>query len=120
MKKFVTNIKFDVRKGDTDRMIAKYPGSIPIYVSKGVRSNNIEDYGSKKFMVKREMTGITLLQSVRNALKIKTNEAVYLMVNDIEMILLSLSIGNLYDKYKSDDGYMYVSYYGENAFGFEI
>lgn len=117
MEKFRTNVKFQDRKDMTTKMLSKYSNKVPVYVSKGTKSNNIDNFGSKKFLADKDMTVCAFINSVKNSLKVNSNTALYLMVNDKEMMVLSVNMGIVYEKYKSDDGFLYITYYGENVFG---
>ena len=64
------------------------------------------------------MTVATILQLLKNNIKVKDTTAIYIIVPDKNIMLSgSQSISYIYDNYKNDDGFLYLEYCTENVFG---
>ena len=72
----------------------------------------------KKYLAHEDMKLILFIDTVKRNFKLQSEQALYLMVNDKTLINGTTTIGSLYEKYKDEDGFLYISYYEENAFGF--
>ena len=105
---------FEKRKEDSDRILAKYPNRIPVIVEKfGIE---VPDIDRKKYLVPDDLTMSNFMYVIRKRLKLKAEKALYLFVNN--KILAGMeNIGTVYDKYKDEDGFLYIKYSGESTFG---
>lgn len=46
-------------------------------------------------------------------------DSVWDLIRVIRAVCCSLTMGQLYDKEKDEDGFLYVAYSGENTFGYK-
>ena len=67
----------------------------------------------RSFIVRASIMGGMLSNKLRPIYNDLINK-----VNDKTLINGTTTIGSLYEKYKDEDGFLYISYYEENAFGF--
>jgi GABA(A) receptor-associated protein len=93
----------------------RYPDRIPVIVNKNSQST-IADIDKKKYLVPNELTMGQFMYVVRKRIAIAPEQAIYLFVNG-NLPTTSEQMNNIYDKYKSEDGFLYVTYSGENTFG---
>ena len=93
----------------------RYPDRIPVIVNKNSQST-IADIDKKKYLVPNEITMGQFMYVVRKRIAIAPEQAIYLFVNG-NLPTTSEQMNNIYDKYKSEDGFLYVTYSGENTFG---
>lgn len=93
----------------------RYPDRIPVIVNKNSQST-IADIDKKKYLVPNELTMGQFMYVVRKRIDIAPEQAIYLFVNG-NLPTTSEQMNNIYDKYKSEDGFLYVTYSGENTFG---
>lgn len=117
MDRFKKEYTFEQRKDDTDKVMQKYKNRVPVYLYKGKFNRTMEEYEKKKFLVSEDMKFYVFTDTIRNTYKIDKNQSIYYMINDKVMIEMTSTLGMLYRRYKDDDGYLYLSYYGENVFG---
>lgn len=117
MERFKKDNKFEKRKTDTKNVMTKYPSKIPVYLSRGRMNRTMEEYDKRKFLVGDNMKLISFLNIVRKNYGIESSKSLYLMINDKVLVDNVSSMGIIYDKYKDEDGYLYISYYEENVFG---
>ncbi|KAH8739287.1 hypothetical protein FG386_000044 [Cryptosporidium ryanae] len=121
-------VQFDKRAAEALSIRAKYPNRIPVICEKSSRCDlpEIEKkkflvpmnmlVGEFKYIIHKHITQSTATQS--NGLKIPTTyeKTIYLFVNNTIPKAGSL-MQEVYEQYVSDDGFLYLQYGSENAFG---
>uniref|UniRef100_A0A6C0ESJ8 Autophagy-related protein n=1 Tax=viral metagenome TaxID=1070528 RepID=A0A6C0ESJ8_9ZZZZ len=106
---------FEKRLLESSRIMEKYPNRIPIiceYVGRGVL-----DIDRKKYLVPLDLSMAGFLYVIRQRIKIKPEQSIYLFVGDSVMVTGNQTLGTVYEKYKDLDGFLYTCYSGENTFG---
>lgn len=111
---FKNDNSFKERLEESSTIKKKYPDRIPIIVERA--NNKIEDIDKKKYLVPKDLTMGQFMHVVRQRIKLQSNIAIYLFINNIIPTTSEL-VNNLYDNYKDDDGFLYISYHGESTFG---
>ena len=117
MEAFKNKVEFKKRVSEVNRVLNKYKNRVPIYLTKGKFNKTMEEYDKKKYLAHEDMKLISFIDTVKRNFNLQSEQALYLMVNDKTLINGTITIGCLYKKYKDDDGFLYISYYEENAFG---
>ena len=54
---------------------------------------------------------------IRKRLKLTSDKSIYLFINEKIIPTTSALLGEIYEKYKDEDGFLYISYGGESTFG---
>uniref|UniRef100_A0A665TRS6 Gamma-aminobutyric acid receptor-associated protein-like 2 n=1 Tax=Echeneis naucrates TaxID=173247 RepID=A0A665TRS6_ECHNA len=93
----------------------KYPDRVPVIVEK-VSGSQIVDIDKRKYLVPSDITVAQFMWIIRKRIQLPSEKAIFLFV-DKTVPQSSLTMGQLYDKEKDEDGFLYVSYSGENTFG---
>ena len=70
-----------------------------------------------KFLVPQDITIGQFMTIIRKRIILKESEAFYIFVKNEVLPSNSTTIANIYDSYKNDDGFLYMTYCGENVFG---
>jgi len=116
--KFKSQHTFKERIEESSRIINKYPDRIPIICEKMNDSKNkdLPTIDKSKYLVPKDLTMSQFLYVIRNRMKLPSEKAIFLFVggtipSSSELIL------NIYSRYKDLDGYLYITYSGENVFG---
>ncbi|KAL6598653.1 ubiquitin-related domain-containing protein [Neocallimastix sp. 'constans'] len=91
---------FEKRQMKSKQLSEKYPDKIPCIVEK-VKNSEIMDIEDNKFLIPNTYT-------FEEALYIFIGE---IMPNDTEIM------SSIYEKYKNEDGFLYITYGGESTFG---
>ncbi|XP_019961716.1 gamma-aminobutyric acid receptor-associated protein-like 2 isoform X2 [Paralichthys olivaceus] len=95
----------------------KYPDRVPVIVEK-VSGSQIVDIDKRKYLVPSDITVAQFMWIIRKRIQLPSEKAIFLFV-DKTVPQSSLTMGQLYDKEKDEDGFLYVAYSGENTFGYE-
>lgn len=103
-----------------NELLCKYPTRIPVIIGRGEikRTPPIKKY---KFLVPRELSlGNLIVQARKEISNIDEKVALFFFVSNGILPPVSSSMADLYFKYKSDDGFLYITYMVENTFGFNL
>ena len=111
----MSDIEFNSRRRESSRIMSKYPDRIPIIVSKN-KSSKIQDIDKKKYLVPREMYIGQFIYIIRKNLKLDQSEALFITINN-QLSPSNIPLGEIYEKQKDKDGFLYMTYTSENTFG---
>lgn len=106
---------FEKRKKESTRIKIKYPDRIPVIVEKNDKSK-IEQIDRNKFLVPNDLTVGQFAYVIRKRINLNHEQAMFLFINNIIPPTNAL-INVLYDERCDDDGFLYMTYSGENTFG---
>lgn len=114
---FKKSTSFENRYRDSTNILFKYPDRVPIICERAKTAN--EDcpiIDKNKYLVPRDLTMGQFISVIRKRLKISPEKGVFLFVNST-IATSSTTIGSLYDLYRDEDNFLYISYSFENTFG---
>ena len=94
----------------------KYPDRVPILVNKAERCKSLPDIRKKKFLVPRDLTIGQFCFVLRRHIHITDKQALFMTVNG-RIPHMNALISDLYERQRSDDEFLHISYMGENTFG---
>ena len=103
------------RKDESTRILAKYPDRIPVIVENHSNSN-IPNIDKCKFLVPTDLTVGQFVYVVRKRIKLEPEKAIFLFINDT-LPPTSQFMSSIYEESKKEDGFLWVTYSGENTFG---
>ena len=116
MSTFKNKFTFEKRKEESSRIMEKYIDRKPIIIEKHHKCTyNID---KNKYLVPIDLTVGQLLYVVRRRLKLTSDKAIFVFCNKI-MPPTSQYINELYKEHKDIDGFLYIEFTDENAFGYE-
>ncbi len=116
--KFVDKWDYNKRCTESKNILHKYPNRIPCIVE--IADNappTLSEIDKNKFLVPDDITFGNLLYIVRKRLRLEHNHALYMFLNDSTLPPTSARMRTLYDLYKSNCGFLYITYNTENTFG---
>jgi GABA(A) receptor-associated protein len=108
----------DQRKAEAERIRVKYPDRIPVICEKTEKSN-VQDIDKKKYLVPADLTCGQFVYVIRKRLKLPAEQAIFLFVNGIIPPTAAM-MKTIHETHKEVDGFLYMSYSGENTFGHQI
>tara|TARA_B110000046_G_C13000680_1_gene402013 strand:+ start:278 stop:643 length:366 start_codon:yes stop_codon:yes gene_type:complete len=96
-------------------MRAKYPDRIPIIIhAKGKHAPSIDKH---KFMTPRDLSFSQLFYVVRKRIQMDPSKALFFFLENNTLVVASSVVEHVYTRYADDDGFLYVTYRAESAFG---
>lgn len=116
---FKNKHSFESRKEEATRILNKYPERIPIICEKCEKKNmSVPKLDKTKYLVPCDLNVGQFMFVLRKRMKLPSEQAIFLFVNG-SIPSSSALVTELYDQHKDTDGFLYVSYSGENTFGNE-
>ena len=103
--------------GEADRIKQKYPGRIPIFVTRAPSAKDIPDIPKHKFLAPANLTVGQFIFIVRRQIKLPPEKALFLFINNT-LPTSSTLLSELYATYKNSDGALRMMYTSESTFGF--
>lgn len=100
---------------ESERIRQKYPDRIPVICEKAEKSD-IGNIDKKKYLVPADLTVGQFIYVIRKRIKLTPEKALFTFVNDVLPPTASL-MSAIYEQYKDEDGFLYITYSGENTFG---
>ena len=113
---FKKKFSLEKRKEESEKIKNKYPNRYPIIVNKS-KTSKLEDIDKSKFLAPGDLTMGQFQYVVRKRITLKEEESLFLFINDKTLINGSENLAKIYDEYKDEDGFLYITYSGENTFG---
>jgi GABA(A) receptor-associated protein len=105
---------FNERSKESQLMCSRYPNRIPVIVQK--RKEHIVTIDKRKFMTPRDLNMAQFVFVIRKRLKMKSTEAIFLFTGNT-LVQANATLGEIYEKHHDHDGFLYITYDFENAFG---
>ena len=115
MKSFKETTPLEQRIDESQQIINKYPDRIPVIVEKYFKCE-LPDVDKCKYLVPKDMTMTKFIFVIRKRIKLESTQALFITINHT-MVPAPRLIGELYNEMKDEDGFLYVTYTGENTFG---
>uniref|UniRef100_A0A6C0AZR7 Autophagy-related protein n=1 Tax=viral metagenome TaxID=1070528 RepID=A0A6C0AZR7_9ZZZZ len=104
------------RLSESREILLKYPDRICIYVEKSKSCKLLCDLKKKKYLVPSNITMAQFIFVIRSKINVSKETALFFHINNKSISSNSL-MSELNDKYKHEDGFLYIKYTGENCFG---
>tara|TARA_Y100000992_G_C20851521_1_gene298508 strand:+ start:124 stop:513 length:390 start_codon:yes stop_codon:yes gene_type:complete len=106
---------YDIRKLESTKIITKYPERIPVIVEKN-QNSDIANIDKNKYLVPKDLTIGQLVYVIRKRIKMPPEMGLYIFIQNTIPPQYEL-VSTIYEMYKDNDGFLYVTYSGENTFG---
>jgi GABA(A) receptor-associated protein len=110
------NSNEEKRRQETIKIKEKYPDRVPIVCERDPRSD-LADLDKSKYLCPMDMTVSQFSYLLRKRLQFDKSTAFYLLVDGRTSITGDSSLKEIYDRYRQDDGYLYICYSGQIIWG---
>ncbi|EDQ89050.1 uncharacterized protein MONBRDRAFT_32501 [Monosiga brevicollis MX1] len=110
---------FAARSAEARRIRKKYSEQYPVIVLRGKRCK-LPPLDKNKFIVSGEMTLAQFQQIIRSRSNLAASQSIFVYVeNDGKFAIpeTSKAIRQLYQDFGDDDGFLYLTYHHDDAFG---
>ena len=106
------------RLEESSRMLKKYPNRRPIICDRSSHHNkDIPALDKRKYLVPDDCTIGDFMYVIRKRIRIPPEKSIFLFIADMNMVPIGKTINEVYDEYKDDDGFLYITFAGESTFG---
>jgi GABA(A) receptor-associated protein len=102
------NKQFNKRLTESIKIKNKYPGKIPIIVTKDPISK-LPQISEAKYLISDDLTVDELIFIIKKRIKLEENKDLSIYIKNY-FPNLSSSILEIYNRYKNNDGFLYVVY----------
>uniref|UniRef100_T1IJP9 Gamma-aminobutyric acid receptor-associated protein-like 2 n=1 Tax=Strigamia maritima TaxID=126957 RepID=T1IJP9_STRMM len=113
--RFKEEYTYDERKTESSKIHEKYVDRIPVIVQKAPHTH-IPTIDKQKFLVPTDITVAQFMWIIRKRIQLAPEKAIFLFVGKV-LPQSSATMGSIYKSYSDDDGFLYITYSGENTFG---
>jgi GABA(A) receptor-associated protein len=113
---FKKEFTFDKRLSESSRILEKYDTRVPVIVTP-YKTNTLPVIDKNKYLTPHDLTVGQFLYVIRKRIKLEPSQSLFIYVNDSIIPPTSSTMLSLYGKHKDEDGFLYLSYCGENTFG---
>ena len=105
-----------MRTKESEDIKEKNPNSIPVICEKAPKSK-IKEIDKTKFLIKKTLYLQQFIGILRKKLDLSSNDALFLLVKGKVALVGNETFAQIYDKYKDDDGFLYIYYASEQVWG---
>ncbi len=114
--KFKKEKSFEVRRAEYEKIIKRYPDKIPLICEKAPRSK-IKSIDKTKYLIEPNLSLPQFNATIRKKLDLDDKEAIFFLINGKTSLSGNDTLGTIYNKYKSNDGFIYIAYASEEIWG---
>ena len=109
---------YDINKRKTEalRIREKYGQKIPIIVTKDAKCT-LGEISKSKYLVPEDITLGQFSLIIRKRIELRESDALFFFINGTTIPPISNTMVSIYTDYKDEDGFLYMTYCGENVFG---
>ena len=107
---------FEHRQLEAHRIAEKFPGRVPVIVERSRNTKTVPLIDKQKFLVPGDLTLGQFIFVLRTRMKLSSDSALFCFIGNTLPTTGTL-MKELYGRHRDDDGFLYVSYCGENTFG---
>jgi GABA(A) receptor-associated protein len=101
------------RLQESTNILKKYPERIPVILN---ISQTLPKIDKIKYLVPKDLTLAQFIGVVRKRMIMDSEKAIYVSIDDT-LPACSDDMISIYDKYKNEDGFLYLNFGMENTFG---
>ena len=115
---YKNQFSFEKRENECNAILNKHYDKVAIIIEMSQSaSTNTPCIPKRKFLASPDMSFYEFLVVIRERFKLNPNQAILFFVNDNILITTTMKISELYNEYRDHDGFVYLKYTTENAFG---
>jgi len=105
------------KKSISSKLIKDNPNYIPIEAVKS-RNCRLDCFDRKHLMVPCSFPFYLVIEHIRQKIsKIDSSQALFCFVNNKSIVKPGTTVGEVYTKYKAEDGFLYVEFSDVNVYG---
>nr|XP_033812040.1 microtubule-associated proteins 1A/1B light chain 3C-like isoform X1 [Geotrypetes seraphini] len=109
--------EMSLRRDEVNGMRKKFPRKLPVIVERYPKEKILPVLDKMKFLVPQELTLGQFMAIIRNRMPIGPSQSLYFLVNNCSLVGMSLSMAEVYTENRDEDGFLYITYASQEAFG---
>ena len=99
------------------KLLSKYSDHVPVIIKRNANDKILQDIDKEKYLIPKNLQIKEIQGIIRKKITIDSKQAIFIFVGSGILVPLSMDIGEIYNTYKNDDGFLYITYTAENTFG---
>mmetsp|Transcript_22622 Transcript_22622/g.34917 ORF Transcript_22622/g.34917 Transcript_22622/m.34917 type:complete len:117 (-) Transcript_22622:18-368(-) len=107
---------FEKRKAEADKIRERYNDRIPVICEKSATSK-LPDIDKTKYLVPNDLSAFHFSYIIRKKIKLPNTGSLFFFVNGRTLLKGETLMGDIYERRKEADGFLYVTYAEENTTG---
>ena len=104
------------RRDVAAKIIENYPDRVPVIVERDPKAR-IAEISKNKFLAPADISVAKFISEIRKHIKLGRQESLFVFVANNVMPQPNSTMSQVYAQHKDPDGFLYVVYSSENAFG---
>ena len=118
MSNFRNDHSFKIRREEASRIIKKYPDRVPIICERSRHCTELPELDRKKYLTPGSLTFAQFMLVIRKRIDmLESDQALYCFVGDSSMVPVGKTLNEVYNEFKHEDGFLYVTFASESTFG---
>ena len=105
---------FSDRASEVQRIRRKYPDRVPVICER--QGTSVPTIDKHKYLVPSDLTVGQFMYVIRRRITLPPEQAIFLFI-DNQLPPTQATFGLLYEEHREKDGFLYITYSGENTFG---
>ena len=114
--KYKKEKNFEDRKQEYQKVIEGHPGKIGIICEKAPKSKIVE-IEKTKYLINEDFNLTQFTSIIRKKLDLDKSDALFFLVNGKKSLSGNDLMIDIYNKYKDEDGFLYIAYASEEVWG---
>lgn len=106
----------ETRKRESSRIRTKHPNRIPVIVERG-EGCKLPLISATRYLVPEDFPVSSFMGTIRGKIQLKPEEAIFLYFGGNNLVAQTQLMSQVYQAYKNEDGFLYVTYMNESTFG---
>lgn len=98
-------------------LMLKYNDRVCAIITKSERCTQLPNIDRTKFLVPRALTVAQLMYVIRRRIRLGSEKALFLYARCNVMLRATACMSEVYEEFKSADGFLRLTFAGENVFG---
>jgi len=111
---FKKTVTLEKRKEQSRLIMEKYPNRLPIICDVSKQLPNLDKH---KYLIPEDLNSESFMYIIRKRIKLKPEHAMYFFVNNEKLLQGNTFMSEMYNKYKDEDGFLYIYVCAESTFG---
>ena len=118
MFKFQKENSLDLRKKECKKLFDKNPNKIPIICEKDKKCCITQELIKSKFLIPLYMSTYQFRNIIRNKLLLSNSQSLFFLIDGKKAITDNCLISEIYNKFKNEDGFLYLTFTTELIWGY--
>lgn len=104
----IDSASFEERLRQYNLFKTRFPNSVPIVIQRDSRSSLPLSLQNQLFLVPRTLSATEFSSMIRKKVNLAKTQAMMMFVNRRTLVAGDLTVSELYDRFRGEDGFLYV------------